>query len=130
MTTRALGRMAAAGTLAAGLLLVLPRPVAAPPPSFELQRPDSTDQFEKERRRQEEEAKRERARQEKAARHQRRESLRRLHEDLAKLRESLDALEKKLQETDPDKELSVELRRQGQEVEKLAKRIYKNIKNL
>ena len=121
--------------LGAGLVLAAP-PQSTPPPRRDhvqpqpRPQPDSTQQWEQERRRREEEARRERLRRASAARAERREALRQLREDLPKLQESALALEKKLADVDPEKELSVELREHGQEVETLAKRIHKNVKRL
>jgi len=115
----------AAGMLLAGLILAGPRPAAAP------QRPsDSVEQFEKARRLRAETARREQSIQAGLARTRRRQALGQLQEDLTRMRESLKALEEKLAAVNPDKELSLELRQQGQQVEKLAKRIHENVKRL
>lgn len=53
-----------------------------------------------------------------------------MREDLPQLRESVQALQDKLAEIDPEQKLSVQLRKQGEEMEKLATRIYKNLKRL
>jgi len=139
MTGRMLRRWVAAGMVAVGLLLAAPppfaTPAAAPPgqganPQRPPRRPDSVEELERKRRQQEEEAKREQERRERAARADRREALRQVHEDLGKMRETLKALETTLAETDPDQELSLELRRRSEELEKLAKGVRKNIKRL
>jgi hypothetical protein len=88
------------------------------------------EQLERKRRQQEEAAKREEERLERAARADRREALRQVQEDLVKLRETLDAFEATLAKTDPDQQLSLELRRQSEGLEKLAKHIRKNTKRL
>ena len=138
MTGRMLRRWVAAGMVAVGLLLAAPPPFATPaaltgqgaPPQRPPRRTDPVEELERKRRQQEEEAKREQERRERAARADRREALRQVHEDLGKMRETLKALETTLAETDPDQELSLELRRRSEELEKLAKGVRKNIKRL
>jgi hypothetical protein len=88
------------------------------------------EQLERKRRQQEEAVKREEERLGRAARADRREALRQVQEDLVKLQKTLDAFEATLAKTDPDQQLSLELRRQSEGLEKLAKRIRKNTKRL
>lgn len=111
--------------LAGGLLPGTLSPQAPPQ-----RRTDSAERFEREQRRREAEAKREKSRRRGTARAERLEALHQLRQDLPKLRDGVEALERGLAETDVEKELSVALREQGEAVEKLAQRIYKNIKRL
>lgn len=129
----------AVGILAAGSLAVGSGPVAAPAVPAAAQkrvpqppppRTDSVEELERKRRQQEEAAKREQERRERAARADRREALRQLQEDLGKMHETLKAFEAALSATNPDQELSLALRQQSEELEKLAKRIRKNAKLL
>lgn len=137
MTRRMLRWTTAAGLVAAGLLLTAPPPSAGPaaaaPGQGNPQRPhqaDPVEQLERKRRQQEEAVKREEERLGRAARADRREALRQVQEDLVKLQKTLDAFEATLAKTDPDQQLSLELRRQSEGLEKLAKRIRKNTKRL
>lgn len=102
------------------------RPTTPPP------RPggDVFDQIEREQRRQEREAARRKKQQERAARVEHREALRQLRQDVPQLRDLLAQMEADLRETDVRTELNVNFSQHADQLEKLAKRIRKNVRKL
>lgn len=104
------------------------RPTPPPPP--QRSGGDVFDRVEREQQRAEREAARRKRQQERMARLDRREALQHLREDLPQLRSLLDQLNTELRETDVRTEFDVSLRQQADQLERLAKRIRKNIRKL